>query len=70
MTQCDLPLVVPAVAMKFVGMNSQLDAGAIIDINKTAIATFLSKYFGKFIPLIYPYKAFQEHIKQRNMSNS
>lgn len=47
MTQCDLPLVVPSAAMRFLGVNSQLDIGSIININKTAIATFLSKYFGK-----------------------
>ena len=46
LTQSDLPSVVPAAAWRLLGVNSQsLDIGKVIDINRTIIATFLSKYF-------------------------
>lgn len=48
LTQSDLPSIVPAAAWRFLGVDSQLlDVGKVIDIHRTIIATFLSKYFGK-----------------------
>ena len=40
-------MVLPPAAIKFIGMDSHAGVGEIIDINKTAIATFMSKYFGE-----------------------
>lgn len=47
-TQSDLPSIIPSAALRFLGVDPQaLDVGKTIDINRTLIATFISKYFGK-----------------------
>ena len=47
LTQSDLPSVAPPVTLRCLGVDSRsMDVHKIIDINRTIIATFLSKYFG------------------------